>query len=1163
MTTTDELYNLLPAVYRLRDAEQGGALRELLALIAEQFDHVDGDIARLYDNWFIETADEWVVPYIGDLIGVRGLHPVSLAGFTQRARVANTLAYRRRKGTATMLEQLARDTTLWGARVVEFFKLLATTQYYNHIRLSSPVTPDLRQVDRLDLLDTPFDSLAHSADVRRIAAGRGKHNIPNIGIFLWRLQNYALAGADPRPADPASPDGRYFFASLGNDTPLYNQPRSEATISHLAEEVDVPAPVRPLAFYLDLEAYQRETITRDASRRPLRSQYAGPGASLDVRVDGSSLSPLQYMCMDLSAWARPPARVRGLRSGALPGTITLSAPLSATTPAVQVQIGAEGPFTAVLGSAPATPAQAAAALEAAVRAAQPGSLAFQNARVLAVDDRLFVLPGLPGLAVSLAGAAADATTAGELGLTAPPAAALDAALSTRLKPFPAMANRRMRLAIGALGPFLVEMSAPPVSLADARQKLEDAIRAANAAPEFQGAAVRVVDDCLLVLPGGGGGLLTFSEAPNDPATVHLLGLANRVAVDVSRGRLAFALGESPTDVRVRYNYGFSGDLGGGPYDRRILRQPGEAELSLYENSVAAYQQFDQVILVPSAGIASLTDALAAWDRSQRQAVIQIGDSRSYTEDLAIAMGSGDLVIQAANHQRPTLIGNLTISGNGGARLALNGLLIGGSVTVQDDDSLSQLDLLHCTLTPGLRLGADGQALQPRSPSLAARATNTRLAVNLRHSICGPVVLPADCAGVDAVNSILDSPLRAQPAEVLPALCSGALPANPNLNGPRPTLLVSIGNEGPYRVRLGSLPATRAAARDALETALRQAHDSPAFRQARVLLQGNRLVLLPGIAAALRAQAFQADDTAARLRLIAPHTSERFALLSGPIGTLPPAAATPALVVFAGSAQHTLNLAAPLNDLAQARQSLEAALQGADAAAPVFAQAQVLADTAGRRLVVLPGAADAVLQFAPAPGDATTLDDLALQTELFALAGSPMGERPGPPAHLESTTVLGRTHVKELVYASECLFTGMVISDRRQGRSQQDCVRFSFVPFGSRTPQRYRCQPDLAIAAAAAREEERLRRKLTASERGLLRQQVVERLTPSFTSTQYGEAAYAQLGPACPDEIRTGAADGAEMGAFRFLKQPQREANLQASLDEYLRFGLEAGFFYVS
>ena len=38
---------------------------------------------------------------------------------------------------------------------------------------------------------------------------------------------------------------------------------------------------------------------------------------------------------------------------------------------------------------------------------------------------------------------------------------------------------------------------------------------------------------------------------------------------------------------------------------------------------------------------------------------------------------------------------------------------------------------------------------------------------------------------------------------------------------------------------------------------------------------------------------------------------------------------------------------------------------------------------------------------------------------------------------------------------------------------------------------------------------------------------------------------------------------AEMGAFHDLGQPQRETNLLVRLDEYLRFGLDAGIFYAS
>src|SRR4030095_8725475 len=78
------LYDLLPAVYRLRDELQGGPLRELLAVVAEQVNVLEDDIARLYDNWFIETCDNWVVPYLGDLVGYRqvaaGGEPADVAG---------------------------------------------------------------------------------------------------------------------------------------------------------------------------------------------------------------------------------------------------------------------------------------------------------------------------------------------------------------------------------------------------------------------------------------------------------------------------------------------------------------------------------------------------------------------------------------------------------------------------------------------------------------------------------------------------------------------------------------------------------------------------------------------------------------------------------------------------------------------------------------------------------------------------------------------------------------------------------------------------------------------------------------------------------------------------------------------------------------------------
>src|SRR5262245_17629672 len=141
---TETLYRLLPAVPRLRDSAEGDPLRALLALIARELTALEENLDQLYDDQFIETCAEWVAPYIGDLIGYRPLHGVAPRIASPRAEVANTIAYRRRKGTALMLEQLASDVTDWPARVVEFFEQLAITQYLKHLRPHARATADLR-----------------------------------------------------------------------------------------------------------------------------------------------------------------------------------------------------------------------------------------------------------------------------------------------------------------------------------------------------------------------------------------------------------------------------------------------------------------------------------------------------------------------------------------------------------------------------------------------------------------------------------------------------------------------------------------------------------------------------------------------------------------------------------------------------------------------------------------------------------------------------------------------------------------------------------------------------------------------------------------------------------------------------------------------------------
>src|SRR6202021_2078268 len=143
----DRRSELLPFVYRLRDSAQGEPLRALLQVIGEQVDVVEEDIRQLYDNWFVETCQDWVLPYLGDLVGYQALREAEADDrapdriIPPRSDVANTIRDRRRKGTVAILEQIAADVAGWPARAVEFYARLAVTQPATLFRLQAAGSP--------------------------------------------------------------------------------------------------------------------------------------------------------------------------------------------------------------------------------------------------------------------------------------------------------------------------------------------------------------------------------------------------------------------------------------------------------------------------------------------------------------------------------------------------------------------------------------------------------------------------------------------------------------------------------------------------------------------------------------------------------------------------------------------------------------------------------------------------------------------------------------------------------------------------------------------------------------------------------------------------------------------------------------------------------------
>lgn len=304
----DRLYELLPGFYRQRDAEFSETLRALLRVIAEQVNVVEDDITQLYENWFIETCEDWTVPYIVDLLGFRAVNESGLPGspdtaegqarnriLVPRHEVANIIRYRRRRGTLAVLELLARDVAGWPARAVEFYKLLSRTQNVSYLRMDRGLSVNVRDGDALDRLGGPFEAVAHNVDVRRInsSISQGRFNIPSVGLFVWRLREYSITKAPAYFIERRHRNRnrmRFTFNVLTSNTHLYTVPFREPEPTHIAGEMNVPAPIRRRAF------------------EERKEDYYGPGKSLTVWVgDLDHPVPVErIIAADLSDWAYSP-----------------------------------------------------------------------------------------------------------------------------------------------------------------------------------------------------------------------------------------------------------------------------------------------------------------------------------------------------------------------------------------------------------------------------------------------------------------------------------------------------------------------------------------------------------------------------------------------------------------------------------------------------------------------------------------------------------------------------------------------------------------------------------------------------------------------------------------------------------------------------------------
>jgi hypothetical protein len=345
------LYALLPAWIRLRDQTEGrGTLKALLGVVASQAEILGDNLDQLYDDQFIETCAPWVIPYIGDLIGFRPLRPVGTGQpAATRAEVADTIGYRRRKGTRGIVEQLGFDVTGWPAMAVEYFARLSTTQYVrNHHRPQNAIV-DVRSPMTAADIASAFDLQARTADVRRISSGRGVYNIPNLGVFVWRLRAYATR---LRPAHRVG-SNRYTFDPFGDDVPLVNPPQPAAFEFELTDRFAVPFPIIRYPLYAELEAW-RAAVAASESFSP--TYFAIPPFVVH-EVDGTAIHPLHVQICDLSSWTAPTAPDIRVAVDPELGRFAFAAPIPPSTNTILVDSAYA--FSGDYGSGPfARPVQA-------------------------------------------------------------------------------------------------------------------------------------------------------------------------------------------------------------------------------------------------------------------------------------------------------------------------------------------------------------------------------------------------------------------------------------------------------------------------------------------------------------------------------------------------------------------------------------------------------------------------------------------------------------------------------------------------------------------------------------------------------------------------------------------------------------------------------------
>lgn len=768
------LYNLLPELYRWRDEQQGKPLQAFLAILEREFHALEADTEAMYDNWFIQTCDNWVVPYLGDLLGVRDqVVQIDYLPFTQRRRVANTLAYRRRKGTVAILEQVLWDVTNWHVRAVEFGRLLAMTQHVQYLQTDRTAFVNLKDMGTLADLGTPFTALPRSIDVRTATAGAdlaqpdkaqpdkgqqaptsqttrttsGRYSPHNVGLFFWRLRPYPVNRGFPKQI-AGTPF--FTFSPTGHDTQLFNQPQSFLELEQRATAINMPILLTRAELAADLNSQRRQCKDRPLDQLPISSSYYGADRSFTI-TDVREIA--------LFSQLNQPVDSAGLNNGVLTN-------------------------------------------ELRQKFVNEGFLLSQNCNVRPIEkDKSWQI---------------DDVNQGKSYRVSSEKAWLRAwriraqilpfyIFSANLSEWPTLEKLR-NYYVNSQPLFSIEAETAP-----ARDELPALFQAQGLMLTNKAVLTKVSDEQYTIVDADREYLLQRAK----PGLFQVYDETHApVAVDPELGRIVFlsAVSKPKTQhFRVDYTYGFSSDVGGGPYPRHFAVAPtwqNYCEILVAggcKNTLLAEVQEESQVLVAN----SFRYALRLWNRycelvsDKPRALIRILDNGIYPLHrptitaqiktiIRLPIGA-ELSVVAEDGVQPTLNTPVEINFQAAPRraatrgsmvmalaqtpsvgeeapivdrkLLLSGLrIVGGlSVGAVAPTTINAFDLVleHCSiLEGGIQVGQDD-------------ANAPALKLSLLRTMSGPLNLPANMASLQITESIIDGQLAPSGEETANALVGPA------------------------------------------------------------------------------------------------------------------------------------------------------------------------------------------------------------------------------------------------------------------------------------------------------------------------------------------------------------------------------------------------------